>query len=174
VVILGAGHLAQAVAATLRLTEHRRHRFWFCARDLAKAQATAVAVEARLGISSSYCQAATLAEPPSCRRGALVINTTPLGMKTGDPAAVDLRKFGRGTAVIECVYRMRDPNQAAEAKPTPIDDEPAWAKTQLRLDAEALGFAHASGLGVLEHAVSGAMSFWRARASQQLSTLGPL
>ena len=73
----------------------------------------------------------------------IVINATSLGLRENDPAPFDLSLLGSNTKVYEMIYNP--------------------PKTQLLVQAESLGFDHASGLSMLVHQAAKALEIWTKR-----------
>lgn len=78
--------------------------------------------------------------PDGLAPGALVINATSAGLRGDDPAPVDLRALPGISAVYDMIYNP--------------------PRTRLLAQAQALGIAHANGLGMLAHQGAKSLEIW--------------
>ncbi len=78
--------------------------------------------------------------PQGLPPGALVINATSLGLRADDPSPADLAALPGIAAVYDMIYNP--------------------PRTQLLAQAQALGIAHANGLGMLAHQGAKSLEIW--------------
>ncbi len=137
VVLLGAGGAARGAA--VECLRARCASLWIGNRTAASLTTLLAELEPLAG--GTALQGFALAQPPAALpAGALVINATSLGLKTNDPAAVDLKAIAKPAAVFDMIYRP--------------------PQTALLRQAAELGIARAHGLGMLVHQGARSLSLW--------------
>jgi len=137
VILLGAGGAARGAA--VECLRARCASLWLGHRTTATLDALLLSL--RSYAANAPVRGFDLANPPAdLPAGALVINATSLGLATGDPAPVDLRRIPAPAGVYDMIYRP--------------------PQTALLRQAAELGLRHANGLSMLIHQGARSLGFW--------------
>ncbi len=137
IILLGAGGAARGAA--VECLRARCTSLWIGNRTAASL--TTLLAELQPLAGATDLQGFDLANPPAgLPAAALVINATSLGLKTDDPAPLDLRKIPRPACVFDMIYRP--------------------PQTALLRQAAALGLPHANGLAMLVHQGARSLEIW--------------
>lgn len=142
VVLLGAGGAARAAA--VQCLRDQVAELWIGNRGAGRLRTLLEHLAPLAG--STHVRGFDLAAPPQeIPAAAILVNSTTLGLKPGDPAPVDLARFSSPRAVFDMIY-----------------NPPATVWLQ---QARALGLPHANGLSMLVHQGARALSLWTERAA---------
>ncbi len=137
VILLGAGGAARAIA--LQCVHEGVASLWIGNRSTDRL--LALLAQVRPFASGLSVEGFPLNKIPSAlSSGAIVVNTTTLGLKADDPAAIDLQKLPHPAAVYDTTYN-------------PLSN---FLLTQ----AAALGIPHANGFSMLVHQGARSLALW--------------
>lgn len=137
VILLGAGGAARAAAVECL----RRHCASLWVGNRTAGSLASLLSDLRMLAGKTVLQGFDPAQPPAgLPAGALVLNATSLGLKTGDPAPVDLKKIPSPASVYDMIYRP--------------------PQTALLRQAAQLGLARANGLSMLVHQGARSLELW--------------
>src|SRR5258708_4839050 len=137
IVLLGAGGAARAAA--VECLRARCASLWIGNRTTAALETLLAALQVFAGETS--LRGFALNNPPAdLPAGSIVLNATSLGLATGDPAPLDLRKIPAPAKVYDMIYRP--------------------PQTALLRQAAALGIARANGLSLLIHQGARSLELW--------------
>src|SRR5258708_891544 len=137
IVLLGAGGAARAAA--VECLRARRASLWIGNRTRPGRQPRLSTLGGCAGKKS--LGVFPLKTPPAdCPAGSIVLNATSLGLATGDPAPLDLRKIPAPAKVYDMIYRP--------------------PQTALLRQAAELGIARANGLSMLIHQGARSLELW--------------
>ena len=146
VILLGAGGAARAAAveclqagcAALWIGNRTPSHLQGLLADLRRTTAFAGARSARPGLRlEGFDPKGPLKDLPV---GSVLINATSLGLKSADPAPIDLASLARPAHIFDMIYRP--------------------AQTALLRQAAALGLPHANGLSMLLHQGARSLELW--------------
>lgn len=137
IILLGAGGAARGAA--VECLRARCASLWIGNRTAASLEALLSALQVFAGETS--LKGFALHSPPAdLPAGSIVLNATSLGLATGDPSPLDLRKIPPPAKVYDMIYRP--------------------PQTALLRQAAELGIAHANGLSMLIHQGARALELW--------------
>jgi shikimate dehydrogenase len=137
VILLGAGGAARAAA--VECLQRQCASLWIANRTAARLDALLAVLRPVAG--SVPVRGFDPSSPPDgLPTGALIINATSAGLRSGDPLPVDLTRLPRPAGVYDMIY-----------------NPPA---TPLLRQAAALGVRHANGLSMLVHQGAQSLEYW--------------
>ena len=137
VILLGAGGAGRGAA--VECLRARCAALWIGNRTAASLAVLLTELQPLAGATELH--GFDLARPPAgLPAGAIVINATSLGLKTDDPAPLDLKQIPRPGWVMDMIYRP--------------------ARTALLRQAAELGLPHTNGLAMLVHQGARSLEIW--------------
>jgi len=137
VVLLGAGGAARGAA--VECLQRGCSSLWIANRTQANLDHLLAALRPLAGVTTLH-GFDPAAPPPGISAGAVVVNATSSGLKSGEPPPIALRRLPAGIKVYDMIY---NPPQTA-----------------LLREAAALGLPHANGLSMLVHQGARSLGIW--------------